>query len=121
MSNPIVEASNPVVDALDLAERRADRLIARAVRIFHSELEAVRKATRELPPPARQWIEDGLPLDEMARRYVLETLSRHDWVQSDAAEILGISRYRLCRMLQRWGLSDEVALRRRAIESPQSD
>jgi DNA-binding NtrC family response regulator len=52
----------------------------------------------DLPP-------EGVDLREVERGLVLEALRRADWVQKDAASLLGISRRKLNYMVQRMGIT----------------
>jgi two-component system response regulator HydG len=52
----------------------------------------------ELPP-------GGMPLREFERELVLEALRRSDFLQKDAAKLLGISRRKLNYMIQRMGIT----------------
>jgi DNA-binding NtrC family response regulator len=51
--------------------------------------------------------EGGLDLREVERGLVLEALRRSDWVQKDAAALLGVSRRKLNYMVQRMGITHE--------------
>ncbi len=65
------------------------------------------------PQPARGT--DGRPaLDAAQREAVLAALERAAWVQAEAARDLGITKWKLLRMLKTWGLQEVVRARREA-------
>jgi DNA-binding NtrC family response regulator len=49
------------------------------------------------------WLDSGLPLSEVERRYILLMLEKHDGHQINAAAALGIDRRTLSRKLQQYG------------------
>ncbi len=57
---------------------------------------------------------EGLALEEVERAVVLEVLARADYVQKDAARLLGISRRKLNYMVGRMGITHERWRRNRA-------
>ncbi len=50
----------------------------------------------------------GITLDELERRYLLQTLNGVGWKKKQAAEILGINPSTLYRKLQRYGMEEQV-------------
>ncbi len=50
----------------------------------------------------------GITLDELERRYLLQTLNEMGWKKKQAAEILGINPSTLYRKLQRYGMEEQV-------------
>ncbi len=50
----------------------------------------------------------GITLDELERRYLLQTLEETSWKKKQAAEILGINPSTLYRKLQRYGMDGDV-------------
>ncbi|MCD4689928.1 sigma-54 dependent transcriptional regulator, partial [bacterium] len=50
----------------------------------------------------------GITLDELERRYLLQTLEETGWKKKQAAEILGINPSTLYRKLQRYGMAGDV-------------
>ena len=65
----------------------------------------------ELPP-------GGVSLREVERELVLSALRRTNWVQKEAAELLGISRRKLNYMVRRMGITHSGWRRNRAPEGP---
>jgi two-component system response regulator PilR (NtrC family) len=65
--------------------------------------ERMKKAPRAA---ARGVGASGLTLDEVERRYLLQTLEETGWKKKAAAEILGINPSTLYRKLQRYGMDD---------------
>jgi DNA-binding NtrC family response regulator len=61
---------------------------------------------------------EGLSLDEMERRLVLEALERTGFVQKRAAALLGVSRRKLNYMVQRMGITHPSWRRNRSGGSP---
>ena len=59
----------------------------------------------------------GCPLEDVERRAVLDALKRAHWNQSRAADLLGITKFKLFRRLQRWGMLEEVQARRQEERS----
>lgn len=55
------------------------------------------------------------PLGDALREHVRSTLSKHRWVQKDAAAALGLSPSALNKLLKRHGLLDEVRRRRVSV------
>jgi len=56
------------------------------------------------------------PLLDAEARVLLQTLSQCDWVQTEAADKLNMSKYALHRLLKRHGLLDEVRRRRFGLD-----
>ena len=50
----------------------------------------------------------GVTLEELERRYLLQTLEETGWKKKNAAEILGINPSTLYRKLQRYGMEEQV-------------
>ncbi len=50
----------------------------------------------------------GITLDELERRYLLQTLNEMGWKKKQAAEILGINPSTLYRKLQRYGMEEQI-------------
>ena len=50
----------------------------------------------------------GIPLEDLERRYLLQTLEETGWKKKQAAEILGINPSTLYRKLQRYGMEGDV-------------
>jgi two-component system response regulator PilR (NtrC family) len=50
----------------------------------------------------------GITLDELERRYLLQTLNDIGWKKKQAAEVLGINPSTLYRKLQRYGMEEQV-------------
>jgi two-component system response regulator HydG len=50
----------------------------------------------------------GLTLDEVERRYLIQTLEETGWKKKQAAEVLGINPSTLYRKLQRYGMEDRA-------------
>jgi DNA-binding NtrC family response regulator len=62
---------------------------------------------REPKPRGEETLFDGLPtLDEIERRYLVHVLGKVEGNRTRAAEILGIDRRTLYRMLERHGIGD---------------
>ena len=51
-------------------------------------------------------------LEDMRLRLVLDSLAEHKWVQSAAADHLGMSKFRIHRILRKHGLLDAIRFRR---------
>jgi DNA-binding NtrC family response regulator len=62
----------------------------------------------------------GVDLRAVERGFVLEALRRSDWVQKDAAALLGISRRKLNYMIQRMGITHPSWRRNRSTRGGES-
>jgi transcriptional regulator of acetoin/glycerol metabolism len=82
-------------------------------RADEARIATVSKAPFE---PERPTDESPLLLDEIIKRTLMRSLERTDGNRRRAADLLGVSRSTLYRMLSRYGLADE-ALRRHAAPS----
>ncbi len=96
-------------------------LLSEGERIEEVDLEGVRATGQEtgpVPPPpgssaspasaassASSWQAQGLTLKEVEKRLVCAALQESDWVQKDAAALLGVSRRKLNYMIQRIGIT----------------
>ncbi len=76
----------------------------------------------DLPPkfrdraPASESLFEGLPaLDEIERRYLIHVLARVEGNRKRAAEVMGIDRRTLYRMMERFNISDEKTKRRKGF------
>jgi DNA-binding NtrC family response regulator len=71
------------------------------------EAEDLPEKFRESKPRGEESLFEGLPtLDELERRYLIHVLARMRGNRSRAAEILGIDRRTLYRMLERFGIAE---------------
>jgi transcriptional regulator with PAS, ATPase and Fis domain len=71
------------------------------------EAEDLPEKFREAKPKVEESLFEGLPtLDEIERRYLVHVLGRMEGNRTRAAEILGIDRRTLYRMLERFGIGD---------------
>jgi DNA-binding NtrC family response regulator len=68
--------------------------------------EKFRESKRKGPEGEESWFEDLPKLDELERRYLVHVLGRVEGNRTRAAEILGIDRRTLYRMLERYGIAD---------------
>jgi len=50
----------------------------------------------------------GLTLEEVERRYLIQTLEETGWKKKKAADVLGINPSTLYRKLQRYGMADRA-------------
>jgi DNA-binding NtrC family response regulator len=71
------------------------------------EVEDLPEKFREAKPRVEESLFEGLPsLDEIERRYLVHVLSRVEGNRTRAAEILGVDRRTLYRMLERHGMGE---------------
>ena len=71
------------------------------------EAEDLPEKFREAKPKVEESLFEGLPtLDEIEKRYLVHVLGRVEGNRTRAAEILGIDRRTLYRMLERFGIGD---------------
>jgi len=71
------------------------------------EAEDLPERFRETKPKVEESLFEGLPtLDEIERRYLIHVLGRVEGNRTRAAEILGIDRRTLYRMLERYGIGE---------------
>jgi transcriptional regulator with PAS, ATPase and Fis domain len=71
------------------------------------EAEDLPERFRETKPKVEESLFEGLPtLDEIEKRYLVHVLGRVEGNRTRAAEILGIDRRTLYRMLERFGIGD---------------
>jgi DNA-binding NtrC family response regulator len=74
------------------------------------EVEDLPEKFREAKPRVEETLFEGLPsLDEIERRYLVHVLSRVEGNRTRAAEILGVDRRTLYRMLERHGMGERQA------------
>jgi DNA-binding NtrC family response regulator len=74
------------------------------------EAEDLPEKFREAKPRVEETLFDGLPsLGEIERRYLVHVLSRVEGNRTRAAEILGVDRRTLYRMLERHGMGERGA------------
>lgn len=64
------------------------------------------------PPPAEDGGPDNLPLREMEKRQVLAALEKNGWVQTRAAQDLGITLRQMGYRIKKFGLEDVMAEKR---------
>ncbi|HQO37104.1 MAG TPA: helix-turn-helix domain-containing protein, partial [bacterium] len=67
-------------------------------------LPKVETVSQESVPPVRIPSE-GISLDELERMAIVQALEQCDWVQRDAADLLGISADRMNTRVKKFGLS----------------
>ena len=109
-------------------------LLSEGERIEEVDLEGARSGGEEHPqrvppPPARDgvlavgedWQAQCLTLKEAEKRLVRAALQESDWVQKDAAALLGISRRKLNYMIQRIGITHPSWRRNRQRTGEQAD
>jgi len=64
------------------------------------------------PPPVEDPDPGGLPLKEMEKRQVLAALERNHWIQTRAAQDLGITLRQMGYRIKKFGLEDVMAEKR---------
>lgn len=90
---------------------RARRLLSDGLGVFRGDDAAeASSAVPEIPQGGRTPNE----LERMKIEQIFQALEATDYVQSAAAEALGISKFQMHRELRKFGLSDEVRKRRAA-------
>ncbi len=85
--------------------RELQNAIERAVALSYEQIEVAHlpQKVREVPAAIRDLTGQTLTLDELERRYLLETLARVNDDKARAAELLGIDLSTLYRKLKRYG------------------
>ncbi|MBM3307641.1 MAG: sigma-54-dependent Fis family transcriptional regulator [Candidatus Eisenbacteria bacterium] len=70
--------------------------------------ERLRKRAAAAGPAESGLGVSGLTLDEVERRYLIQTLEETGWKKKQAADVLGINPSTLYRKLQRYGMADRA-------------